>query len=154
MYGKEEAKALRVDFWETLNKKAATIRRREGRPKKFMLEKTGIKPVRLKFHTNKNDVAVSVIIQSKHESIRLRYYEKFYSLKEIMESEIENLEWELIYEDEYKSEMSRISTTLSDVNYFNKEDWDKIFAFFIGNMNKFEDIIEEYREYLKSRINE
>jgi hypothetical protein len=154
MYSKEESKELKIAFWDTFNKKASKIRRAEGKQKKWMLDRTGIRPVRLKFDTGNDFVSVGIYIQSKHEDIRLRYYEKFHSMKEIMESEIEGLKWELIYDTEEGTEISRISCQLDGVNFMNKKDWDQIFDFFITKMNSFEEIIEEYRDYVKSRMNE
>ena len=44
----------------------------------------------------------------------------------------------LIWEKLPEKKTSRVKFLINDVNYFNKDDWDKLFEFFTINLPKFE----------------
>lgn len=154
MYSKEEAKKLRLEFWENFG------RRCEGHPllryknKKWMLHRTKIKGVALRFDVGRKDAMVMIELNHKNEEKRLHAFEVLEKYKPIIEDGLNSqLQWEFFYQrEDSNQEVCRIFTTLENANIFNKNDWPRIFDFFIQNMSKLENNFLQIRDLLKEEI--
>jgi hypothetical protein len=58
MFSKEEAKALRLEFWNRFKAMSEQERRKRGFKKTWMLKQTGIKGLSLRFDVDREHVAV------------------------------------------------------------------------------------------------
>ncbi|MBI9035835.1 MAG: DUF4268 domain-containing protein [Bacteroidales bacterium] len=155
MFSIEETKAIKQEFWVKFGQMSAQKRIAYGLSKKWMLHKTGISQVSLKFELTRKVALVAIDINSKDVKERLLLFEKFESLKSIINSEFEGgMEWDFTHLTDENRELSRISYHLNRVSILNKNDWPVIFNFLFDNMLKVEYIIHDYSDYLQSNINE
>ena len=77
MFSKEESRQLRELFWTSYGKSF---------PRKWLLYNTKIKNVSLKFQADRKTASVCIDIEHEDEIDRLIQFEKFESLKSILES--------------------------------------------------------------------
>jgi len=150
MYSKEEAKALRIEFWERFKGYSGLRRRQKGKPEKWILDRTGIKALDLKFHIDRQCAQVGFEIETNDMDRRLEIFDKLESLKKLLENAMKSeLTWEVDYTRENGKSVSRIYTKLDNVDIYNKDTWPDVFKFFYKNMMKFESFFEEYRDFLR-----
>ncbi|MBN2235924.1 MAG: DUF4268 domain-containing protein [Bacteroidales bacterium] len=150
MYTKEEVKLIRKKFWDHFetytSKRNKTLRKKQ----KWILQKTGIKALSLKFDVTNNAAQVGIEIASKGIQRQLKYYEKLQSLKNLLDTEFEH---ELIWNDHYQletgKEVFRIYLEKKGMSLFNEKDWTLLFDFFYTNMTKLETWFLEYKDILK-----
>ncbi len=150
MYSKDQAKEIRLEFWDRFEKYAALRRRQKGRPAKFIMNKTGIKQLKLKFHFDTTEALVGIDIETRNLDKRIQLFGKLEELKSILEKNLgKTLNWELEHTLPTGKSISRISLAKKDVNIYNKETWPEVFPFFYKNMMKIEAFFVEYRELLR-----
>ena len=150
MYSKEEAKQIRVEFWEQFRNYTNKRRRNKGRTGKWILNRTGINSVNLKFHFDQETALVGIDIETRNLDTRIAMYEKLETLqKQINKALGENTIWELEYIRENNKPISRVYTAISDVSIFDKTTWNRVNMFFFDRMTALEDMFLEYRDYLK-----
>ena len=140
MYSKEESKQVREQFWIFFGKRY---------PRKWILYDTKVKEINLKFSFNNHEALVSIDIETLDETIREYYFERFTSLKKLMQTEISE---DLIFEENYVRTsgkvISRIYLKLAQVNIHNKNQWPEVFEFFHTNMEKIEIFWIEYQDFI------
>jgi hypothetical protein len=150
MYSKEEEKNIRMAFWEGFRKYSTPKRRKQGKPRKWMMQNTGIKAIDLKFYIGSKQASVSLDVVAKSLDRRVAIWNKLLGLKRLL-NEIFDQEvvWNDLFMLESGKEIIRIAVYLDDVNILDKESWDKVYEFFFKNMMKLEDWFEEYKDILK-----
>ncbi len=149
MYGKEEAKQLRKDFWTTFGQISKTKRMALGKSRSWITYNTGINEVYLKFEASRKSAIVAIDIDSKHEYRRERFYERFLAFKNILNDEFDNeLNWDSDYLLEDGRSISRIYIEKTGISFYNKEEWGVFFEFFFDNMIKLEDFYLEYKDII------
>ncbi len=149
MYSKEEAKQIREEFWDGFKRYSGSRRRKLGFPKKWMLDRTGIKPVNLKFEVGRDYALSSIDIKTSNEQKRMEYYEKFESLKTILSEKCPfPIHWDLVHSDEFTKEFSRIFCRLENVNIYRRDDWYPIYRFLYKSMIVFEEVFIDYKEFI------
>lgn len=141
MFTKEEALAIRKEFW---------IAFAEAYPRKWLLHKTKIKDFSFKFYADTKKVQVLLDIECRDEDKRKIYFEKIESLKTLL---LENHLPEAIFERQHfldtGKEISRIWVELDQVSIHKKTTWPTIFDFFHDQMSAFEIFFYEYEEYIR-----
>lgn len=155
MYSKEEKKKLTVDFWLLFKKRCAVHPVLKRRKKKFILHRTKIKSVALRFDIGRNEAKVILELHHRSERIRLKAYEVLERYKIVIEEGFENgLTWEFYHERiDSEQEVARIYTTLKDVDIHRQNQWPDIYNFFIENMIKLEDNFMSMQEILEDELN-
>jgi len=143
MFSKEESEKLRVLFWTSFGKSF---------PRKWLLYNTKIKGFAFKFAADRKKALVCLDIDMKSEDLRLNYYNKILSLKNILKNEYLK---DIIIDDDYILEngksIVRIYTKLPNkFSIHNKNSWQVAFEFFVENMNTFELFYYEYEDFIKS----
>lgn len=150
MYTKEEAKQLREDFWEGFRRYTLPRKRSKKLPPKWIMDKTGINALSLRFSLENNNAMVSIDIETRSMDKRLELYERLEAVKKLLHETMgTELIWELDFERENSKSVSRIYTILHDVSIYERVCWGDIYRFFYKNMLKLEEFFEEYRDYLK-----
>jgi hypothetical protein len=150
MYSQEEEKRLRLEFWDRFENYSAVRRRQKGKPSKFMMNKTGIKQLKLKFHFDTTHALVGIDIETRNLDKRIELFGKLEELASILENSIgSSLTWELEHILPTGKSISRVSTIKSEVNIYNRECWPEVFPFLYKNMMKFESFFEEYRDFIR-----
>jgi hypothetical protein len=140
VFSKEESARIRQEFWTSFGKSF---------PRKWLLYNTKIKDLSLKFYADRKKARVMIDIEMKDELFREAYYDKFLSLKSLMQNEIPELIFEKEFYLENGKQISRIYTELTNVSIHNKNTWHKIYAFFNTNMEKLENFFIEYQDFIK-----
>ena len=79
MFSKQEAQLLKTEFWTAFGKSF---------PRKWILYDTKIKDFSFKFSADNKKAEVSIDIEMKDEIYRNAYYEKIWSLEEMLKEEI------------------------------------------------------------------
>ena len=139
MFSKQEAQELKKEFWIAFGKSF---------PRKWLLYDTKIKDFSFKFNADQKKAEVSLDIQMKDELFRNAYYEKIWSLENMLREEIGNLQKEEFYTLENGKVISRFWITKENVSIFNKNTWQEIFEFFVEKMEIFERFFYEYEDYI------
>jgi hypothetical protein len=140
MFSKEEAQALKKEFWSTFGQEY---------PRKWLLYNTKIKDFSFKFYVDNKKAEVLLEIEPRDQEKRRIYYEKIISLKDIL---VDEFLPDAIFEEHFyveNKEVSRIWVTLNQVSLNRKSDWPVIFDFFYEQMDAFERFFYEYEDYIK-----
>ncbi len=140
MFSKEESRKLREEFWIAFGK---------SYPRKWLLYKTGVKGIALKFNFDLKEAAVSLDVDGDLEQ-RITNWEKVTSLKSIL---INDYLPYAVFEDEYyldnHKEISRVYVAKQGVSIHNKNTWQETMVFFYEEMSKLEAFFTDYEDILK-----
>ena len=148
MYSKETVKALKLDFWKKLETHSRKLPYQRGLKKVWVGDRTGVKGIGLRFDVSKNEIAVALEINNKHEARRFQLYEKLEAAKVIFESAFgEPLIWDFAYTKEHGEEVCRAYVKM-DADYLNPEKWTSIFEFMCNKMIQMEDAYDEIKDYM------
>jgi len=150
MYTKEEAKALKIGFWDGFKRYS----KKKGRKMtSWVLKGTQIKEVQLKFDLNEQGAFVMLQVDSKSDESRLAVFESFEKYKPVIDETCgEDLIWDKHYYIKGFKEVSVIYYLLPDVSIFNKEDWEKSYAFFFSQMCLLEEAFLDVKEVVMHRV--
>ena len=140
MFSKQETQQLKKEFWTAFGKSF---------PRKWMLYDTKIKDFSFKFNADPKKAEVSLDIEMKEELFRNAYYEKIWSLEELLKEEIGEFQKDEFYPLENGKIISRIWVTKENVSIYNKNTWREIFEFFVEKMDGFERFYYEYEDFIK-----
>ena len=110
---------------------------------------TKIKDFSLKFYADNKKAEVSIDIEMRDELFRNAYYEKIWSLEEMLKEEVGEIQKDEFYTLENGKVISRIWVTKDNVSVFNKNTWQEIFQFFVEKMDGFERFYYEYEDFIK-----
>ena len=140
MFSKNEAAQLKQEFWTAFGRSF---------PRKWLLYDTKIKDFSFKFSADNKKAEVSLEIEMKDELFRNAYFEKIWSLENLLESYVGRVYKDEHYFLENGKEISRFWTELHDVSIFNKQTWPRIFEFFVEKMDGFESFFTDYEDFIK-----
>lgn len=150
MYSREEAKELRVSFWKQFQDFTNKRRKNKGRTGKWILDKTGINALNLRFHFDEQTALVGIDIETRNLDKRLELYEKLESTRSQINKALgENTTWELEYVRENNKSVSRIYTVIDGVSILDTKTWNRVNMFFFDRMTALEDYFLEYKDYLR-----
>lgn len=150
MFSKEEAKALREEFWDAFRQMSDRRRRRKGLPGNWILTQTGIRALNLKFHVDRNVAQVGIDLETRNMDKRIELYEKLESLRKLLEDSMGSpMNWELDYTRENGKSVSRIYLQKEEVDIYQRDTWPVAHQFMYDNMLKLESFFNAYRDYLK-----
>ncbi|KQS36036.1 DUF4268 domain-containing protein [Pedobacter sp. Leaf194] len=131
MYSKEEAAKLRQQFWISFGQYMKPVPATDGYPVNWINYKTGVKHVFIKMDVNTKKAIISIQLTHTDEGIRELFFNQFEEFKTLFASSMgEQWHWMQDATDEYGKTVSRISTTLENVNIYNKQDWPELISFF------------------------
>ena len=139
MYSKEESQQLRKEFWASFSNYTIYYSKKIGQPIEWILYKTGIKGLELKFDIEKKVVRVAIEVNCKNEEKRFDIFVELDKYKSIIENDfIDKLTWTDEFILPEGKTVSRIYTELVGVKYHNRDNWPVIFKFLAENMFKFQ----------------
>lgn len=131
MYSKQEATKLKQQFWTAFGKYMSPVLSAEGEHINWINYKTGEKNIFFRMQADNKIATISIVITHKDESLQELYFEQFIQLKTLLQNTInENWIWQLHMHDENEKTITRIYTSIEQVNIFNKEDWPQLISFF------------------------
>ena len=150
MYTKQELKQLRKDFWDQFKTWSGYKRARKGKKGRWLMNETGIKQVKLKFHFDEHLAYTGIEIDTRNREKRTFLWHKLESLRKLLDEKAGfPLDWEKDSEIEGPRKISRIYSRLNEVSIYNRKDWKAVNDFFYQRMSIFEDFFLEYRDSLK-----
>ncbi len=154
MYSKEELKKLRLTFWERFGKRCEVHPELKYRKRKWMLHRTKIKGVALRFEVSREDAKVILELSNRSETLRLKAFEFLERYKVLLEQGFENgLIWDFFHEREDSGkQVCRIYTQLSGVDFHRQHQWPDIFNFYIDNMLRLEHNFLEIKDLLDDEL--
>lgn len=141
MYSKQENQQLKQEFWVAFA---------NAYPRKWILYDTKIKDLSFKFFVDNTKAQVIIDIEYRNDEKRIAYFEKFESLKNILDQDyIKNLVYNKNFTLESGKTISRIWIEKLNISVSNRIYWNEIFDFFFDNMNALEMFYLEYDEIIK-----
>ena len=150
MFSKEEAKALREEFWDQFKTLSIRRRIRKKLPGEWLLTNTGIKALNLRFHVDREVAQVGIDLETRNMDKKIELYEKLESLKKLLEEAMESpMIWELEYIRENGKSVSRIYLQMEGVDIYKRDTWAGAHKFMYDNMMKLEAFFGEYQDFLK-----
>jgi len=150
MYSIEEAKLIRKEYWDKFKSWSGRKRIKEGKKGKWLMNDTGIKQMKLKFHFDDTIALVAIEIDTRNLEKRIELWNKLESLKNKIEEEIPfPLEWNIEYPLSENKSVSRIYAQISGISIYKKECWREVNKFFYKKMNSLEDFFLKYKDYIK-----
>lgn len=149
VYSIEEKKQLVVNFWSGFTLYCKHQKYLSGRKKKWLLHRTKINHVHLKFDTGRDAVQVVLEIMHRNEEERLNMYEKIEQCKSLLEDGFKDgLIWDFAYVRDTGQEVCRIYTELKGVDLHRQSDWGTMYPFMAENMFKLERNLLTFRDLL------
>jgi hypothetical protein len=154
MYSKNELKKLRLDFWETFGKRCEIHPVLKFKKRKWVLHRTKIKGVALRFDISRQDAKVILELGNRNENLRLKAYEFLERYKVVIEEGFENgLIWEFFHErEDSQAEVCQIYAQLNGVDLHRQNQWPEIYNFYIDNMLKLEENFMSLRDLLQEEL--
>lgn len=150
MFTKQEASALRQQFWTNFGQYLAPIPDALGNKINWVNYKTGIRHIHFKMDVTDQAYIAIEIAHNDQEKAKI-YFDHLKSVKSLFEQELgEGWNWEADITINEK-EISRIYVVLKDVNIFRKSDWPMIISFLksrIISLDKFWSAQKEVVEML------
>lgn len=130
MYSKDEATRLKQEFWTTLGQYLSLAYSSEGLRVNWINYKTGIKHLQFKMEADAKVARIGIEISHPDLGMQELLFEQFKEFRSILNGHIkEEWSWELHTADDYGRVVSRVSTSISSVSIFNKQDWPELISF-------------------------
>jgi hypothetical protein len=153
MYSKAEAKELMTRFWEEFAKYTLFFSHKVGEPVDWMLYKTGIKGIELKFDVDPKYIKCAIESNARDEDRRLDIFIELAKYKLIIE---EGFKKPLIWDDDCKlpvgKSVMRVYCELTGVNFHNRDNWPGIFNFMAGSMYRLQTNLKEILPVLEEKF--
>jgi hypothetical protein len=153
MFTQEQAKSLRLQFWEKLNNRTRRLPGQKGKKKIWLFDNTGIKGLDLRFDVARKKYQVALEINHNNEGQRLFLFEKLLACKPIFEKEFgEALIWNFFYKKDTGEQVCRIFVEKPG-DILKNELWTQLIYFLINTMINLEKAFLSVKEYLQYDIN-
>lgn len=130
MFTKEEKKAIKTEFWTSFGVFMRKHNKEFGKVH-WVNYKTKIKDLYFRLEFTPEKACFSIDLQHVDDGIREIFYEQFTELKVLLHDAIgEELIWEEVVFNEFEKPIARIYIEKTNVNLYNKNDWQEVFLFF------------------------
>jgi hypothetical protein len=153
MYSKEEAKKLRLEFWETFGNYTAFFGKQKIEKVKWLLHKTGIKNIDLKFDVNSKYVMVAIEVNASSEERRFNLFVELNNFKKILNRDLQG---ELMWQEQFMlkngKQTSRAYLINEQFNFHNRDHWPEIFRFMAENMYALQNNLMEIKPVFNERV--
>ena len=150
MYTIEEKKQVRQEFWLKFKSYSNRQKLRAGKSGKWIMDKTGIKQLNLKFHFDQKNAWAGIEIDTESLDKRIDLFDKLEKLKSKLEGAVPHkLIWKLEARINDNKTVSRLYSLKTDVNIYNRNCWKEVFVFLYEVMDPIEDVFRKYVDYIK-----
>lgn len=131
MFSKEEAKAIREEFWTAYGIYMRQHIPLSGPKIKWANYKTGIRQMYFRLNMDSKSALVAIDMEHRDPDIRALFFEQWEELKMLLHnsSDAEWI-WNPSFVHMHGKEIARISVEKQDLSLFRKEDWGETFEFF------------------------
>ncbi len=153
MYSKDEARQLKKDFWISFSNYTKFYSNKVGESIEWMLYKTGIKGLELKFEIANKHIAVMIEVNASSTERSFELYVALDKYRAIISDGFdEQLEWIDQFELDKGKSVSRIYIELASIKYHNQDNWPEIFKFMAENMYQLQSNFENIHDILKEEF--
>ena len=150
MFGKEEARQLKKDFWVAFGVMMKPHLSAEGLRTNWINYKTGVKDIRFKTNASNKEVYVGIQLTHSDDGIRELYWEQFEEFKTLFHSVLEEKwHWDSMKFDEFGKPYSDIYTRQKG-NVFDKNQWPEMFQFLKSRLLKLDEFWCDAKDVFKS----
>ena len=130
MYTREQTSLIKQQFWTAFGSYMSPVLSSEGEKLSWINYKTGIRHLSFKMNVSNFDAYIGIEMVHQYSDQTMKTYNQFLALKTVFEQELqEKWTWEERVEIEGGKQISRIFTSLTPCNIFNKADWPTIISF-------------------------
>lgn len=130
MYSRHEAAHIRKEFWTKLGLYLAPINGADGWKLNWLNYKTGYRNLYFRMGANRASANIAIQMAHKDPDLRQLYYEQFLELKHFLHDTVgEEWQWVLNAEDDLGHPISRIGTSIENVNIFDEQCWPEMIGF-------------------------
>lgn len=151
MYSKKEKKEKRQGFWIEFGSKCSKLKDGHGKARKWILYKTGIKGLELKFEAVDSCLSVVIELNCRDDAQRVEMFQKFFDLKPQLDQIFGNgLEFERDFILQAGTTVSRIYCKKEGLDILDEGKKEEAFSFFISKMIRLEKVFL----FFKSSIDE
>ena len=134
MFSREEKKSLNTTFFNQFVRHMSRHHSKGGGGGRWESYKTGVKGLYFRMLTAPV-VGIAIDIQQKDPEIRALLYDQFVELRRLLEAEWgDGVNYEQSHYLESGLEVSRISITLENAYFYDKEQWTAILNWFEMNL--------------------
>jgi len=153
MYTKEEKKELVKRFWTEFDEYCSRLPGLAGNKKKWLLHRTKISHVAMKFEAGREFADVILEISHRNEQRRLEVYELVEKYKPLLEDGFpKGLIWDFAFVRDNGQEVCRIYERKTGVDMHRQKQWNEIFDFFAENMLCLQNNFLDIRDVLQEEI--
>ncbi|MEY3591287.1 MAG: hypothetical protein RLZZ38_240 [Bacteroidota bacterium] len=149
MLPKEERKAWNEAFWMGFKAHMRACLSSSGKRVNWINYPTQVKNTYLRLVCDGKQVSICYDIQFKDPGIQAIFWEQLTELKVVLES---NLSIATIWEPQFVNNegqtIGRIFWVLEGANFYDQQDWPKIYAFFKKHLREFDVFYQEFNEIL------
>lgn len=154
MYSRDEAKQLMTDFWNGFSNYTMCQSVALKMPVEWMLYKTGIKGLELKFDLDGKWIRSVIEVNARSESRRQAIYDELLKYAPILETDLpEPLHWTDNHKLDVGKPVMRAYCERTDLNFHNRSVWPEMFRFMFDTMlplqTNFTDILPVLEEKFK-----
>ena len=130
MYTRQETSLIRKKFWASFGQYMRPVYGAGGDAINWLNYKTGIRYIYFRMDADTNIAAVAIELRHPDTAMQQHYFEQLKQLKIMLEQTTgEEWNWQLHWQDEDGSIVTRISKSLNGVNIFTEADWPAIISF-------------------------
>ena len=148
MFSKDEAQELRHAFWHKLESKTRRLPNQNGRPIKWIGDKTGVKGLDLRFDVDREHVIVAMEINPRSDSKLDELWTKMSNCRQLFEDNFgQSLIWQKDYIKTAGDTAARIYVE-TEGDIYDKEKWPDMIHFMIDNMLRMEKAFRVVQDYL------
>lgn len=148
MYSKEEAQEIRHAFWHKLESKSRRIPGQNGKPIRWLGNRTSVKGLDLRFDVSQGRTMVALEINTHSESKDAALWDKLLKCKTLIERHFEQ---EVIWDREFVrvagNTVARIYVE-TEGDIYDKEKWPEMIHFMIDNMLRLESAYKEIQDFM------
>ena len=148
MYSKEEAQKMRHDFWHKLESKSRRLPGQNGRPIRWIGNRSGIKGVDLRFDLSQGKVIVGLEVNTHSTERDEALWSKLENCRKMIEAHFEaEVHWKRDFVREAGNTVARVYV-MTEGDIYDKEKWADMIHFMLDNMLRLESAYKEIQDYL------
>lgn len=148
MYSKEETQNMRHEFWHKLESKTRRLPGQNGKPRKWIGDRTGIRGLDLRFDVNREFAMVAMEINPTGKEKKAELWQKMQNCKTLFEATFGGqLTWDENYIKDAGDSVIRIYVK-TEGDMYDREKWSGMIHFMIDNMIRLETAFLEVQDYL------
>ena len=149
MLSKEARKERNEKFWSGFKEYMRGTLSSTGKRVNWLNYKTEVQDTYLRLICDGKSTAVCYDIQFKDTGIKAIFWEQLGELKKVLEASMQQETcWEENMTTKEGLSIGRISWSIENLNFYNDEDWDKIYAFYKNRLVEFDEFYQEFKDIL------